>query len=76
MPSHCGWRTSRSNGARHNVVFVATEHDSLYAFDADATRCLQLWKVSLIDASHGGSGTRRPCRRAPPATWSGWGTAT
>ena len=44
-------------GARHNVVFVATEHDSLYAFDADATTCSQLWKVSLIDGSHGGSST-------------------
>ena len=44
-------------GARHNVVFVATEHDSLYAFDADASPCAQLWKVSLIDASHGGSST-------------------
>jgi hypothetical protein len=44
-------------GARHNVVFVATEHDSLYAFDADAASCQQLWHVSLIDASHGGSGT-------------------
>jgi hypothetical protein len=44
-------------GARHNVVFVATEHDSLYAFDADAAPCQQLWKVSLIDGSHGGSST-------------------
>ena len=44
-------------GARHNVVFVATEHDSLYAFDADAAPCTPLWQVSLIDASHGGSGT-------------------
>ncbi len=44
-------------GARHNVVFVATQHDSLYAFDADAAPCTQLWKVSLIDGSHGGSGT-------------------
>ncbi len=45
------------NGARHNVVFIATEHDSLYAFDADTAPCTTLWKVSLIDASHGGSST-------------------
>jgi hypothetical protein len=44
------------NGSRHNVVFVATEHDSLYAFDADANPCTQLWTVSLIDANHGGLG--------------------
>jgi hypothetical protein len=42
------------SGAKHNVVFVATEHDSLYAFDADAVPCQQLWTVSLIDAAHGG----------------------
>ena len=41
------------NGAMHNVVFVATEHDSLYAFDADASPCQKLWQVSLIDGSHG-----------------------
>lgn len=44
------------NGARHNVVYVATEHDSLYAFDADAGPCQTLWQVSLIDVSHGGTG--------------------
>jgi hypothetical protein len=44
------------NGAPHNVVFVATEHDSLYAFDADASPCQKLWQVSLIDAGHGGTG--------------------
>jgi Immunoglobulin I-set domain len=33
-------------GANHNVVFVATEHDSVYAFDAD-TRTI-LWQVSLL----------------------------
>src|SRR6202171_1132143 len=40
-------------GTVHNVVFVATQHDSLYAFDADASPCTQLWKVSLIDTGHG-----------------------
>ncbi len=36
------------NGATHNVVFVATENDSVYAFDADSpTAIAPLWKVSL-----------------------------
>ena len=43
------------NGARHNVVFVATEHDSLFAFDADTAPCVKLWQVSLIDTAHGGN---------------------
>ena len=42
-------------GAQHNVVFVATQHDSLYAFDADVAPCVTLWHVSLIDAAHGGT---------------------
>jgi hypothetical protein len=33
----------------HNVVYVATEHDSVYAFDADANPCQTLWQVSLIE---------------------------
>ena len=41
------------NGAVHNVVFVASAHDSLFAFDADANPCMQLWSVSLIDTAHG-----------------------
>ena len=36
----------------HNVVFVATEHDSVYALDAD-TRMAPLWQVTLLDAAHG-----------------------
>ena len=33
-------------GSAHNVVFIATEHDSVYAFDSDTGA--QLWKVSLL----------------------------
>jgi hypothetical protein len=34
----------------HNVVFVVTEKDSVYAFDADATSSAPLWQVSFVDA--------------------------
>jgi hypothetical protein len=34
----------------HNVVFVATEMDSVTAFDADANPCVQLWRTILIPA--------------------------
>jgi hypothetical protein len=37
------------NGTR-NVVLVATENDSLFAFDADVNPCKQLWKTRLIPA--------------------------
>ena len=33
-------------GTAHNVVFIVTEHDSVYAFDSDTGA--QLWKVSLL----------------------------
>ncbi len=36
------------NGASHNVVFIATANDSVYAFDGDSGA--QLWQVSLIPA--------------------------
>jgi hypothetical protein len=39
--------------AVHNVLFVATEHDSLYALDADANPCVQLWQANLVDTAHG-----------------------
>ena len=31
----------------HNVTFVATEHDSVFAFDADANPCQLLWQFNV-----------------------------
>ncbi len=43
------------NSALHNVIVVATQHDSVYAFDADASPCVTLWHVNLLDSAHGGT---------------------
>ena len=40
------------SGAR-NVVYVATEHDTVYAFDADGRSASPLWQVSFINAAAG-----------------------
>jgi hypothetical protein len=37
-------------GGTHNVVFVATTHDSVYAFDADISPCVPYWKKTLLSA--------------------------
>jgi outer membrane protein assembly factor BamB len=40
-----------SGQGTHNVVYVATEHDSVYALDAD--NGAQLWFTSFLDPAHG-----------------------
>lgn len=49
-----------SDGQVHNVVFVATENDSIYAFDADSnqgTDAKPIWQISLLTSAYGaGSG--------------------
>ena len=40
-------------GGTHNVLFVATMHDSLYAFDADDPNCVTYWHDSFINPGAG-----------------------
>jgi hypothetical protein len=35
-------------GAKHNIVVVATMHDTVYAFDADASPCVTYWHTQFI----------------------------
>ena len=46
-------------GVKHNVVFVVTENDSVYAFDADSSMAA-LWQITLLDAAHGAGNNATP----------------
>ncbi len=58
---------SLPDGTKHNVVYVATQHDTVYAFDADNNQggnAAPLWSVSLANGAtsvpisdHGCTGT-------------------
>ena len=46
-------------GGTHNVIYIATEHDSVYAFDADCGSSSALWHTSFL-----GTGiTTMPCTK-------------
>jgi len=47
----------------HNVLFVATEHDSVYAFDADSTNLF--WQVSMLGTNEVPS-DNRGCGQVTP----------
>jgi hypothetical protein len=55
-----------SDGKVHNVLFVATENDSIYAFDADA-KGSPIWKVSLLTAAYGAGAGATPVPQADVA---------
>jgi hypothetical protein len=46
----------------HNLVFVATQHDSVYAWDADTFSSNPIWQVSFINPNNGV--TAIPCGEA------------
>jgi len=50
----------------HNLVFVATEHDSVYAWDADTVSTTPVWHTSFINPASGV--TAIPCAEVPVKT--------
>jgi len=48
------------NGALHNVAFVATQHDTVFAFDAEASPCVTLWHIDLLSAAYGATAGETP----------------
>lgn len=57
-----------SGAATKNVVYVATEHDSVYAFDADSVSgntSVPLWKVSVLGSGETTS-DNRGCTQVTP----------
>jgi len=63
------------SSASHNVVFVATQSESLYAFDADknTSPCSPLWHANLIAAAHGGTVGETPVPSAGTGSLVGGG---
>ena len=50
------------SGVTHNIIYVATENDTVYALDADNSGATSapLWQASLIDTAHGATPGETP----------------
>lgn len=60
--------------AQHNVIFIATQHDSIYAFDADTnTPCTPLWHANLLDSAHGATSGETSVPSVNPGSLVGLG---
>lgn len=55
----------------HNVVYVVTLHDSVFAFDADSTNTSPLWMTSILDYSPAGA-TPVPASVKRSSNTTGW----
>ncbi|MGH9770668.1 MAG: hypothetical protein ACRD4Q_03060, partial [Candidatus Acidiferrales bacterium] len=58
------------NNTTHNILIVATENDSVYAFDADLSagaNTSPLWTASLVDMAHGAAAGETPLLDSPAA---------
>lgn len=55
----------------HNVVYVATMHESVYAFDADSTSVTPLWMTSILSYSPAGATSVPSTVTKDPGT-TGW----
>ena len=55
----------------HNVVYVATMHDSVFAFDADSGSTTPLWVTSILNYSPAGA-TTVPASVKRATTTTGW----
>lgn len=62
QPLYVSWLNVQGKGT-HNVLFIATEHDSVYAVNADSGAVL--WQKSLLGAGETTSDTRN-CSQVTP----------
>jgi Legume lectin domain/Chitobiase/beta-hexosaminidase C-terminal domain len=58
-------------GTTHNMFFVATENDTVYAFDADSNggaNASALWQASMIASAHGAGAEEKPMPNSDVST--------